>query len=161
MRFLRLALTNNIIIGLLFLAVSLFGCGFDDSKIEKKRYKYQAEFTNYVQEVFQDTSLLSKEYLLVLYANSCNACNGNVLNQIALVKNKHKLGVVFVLPPSDSTQEHIYNNFYSKIDTNKSIINYELNIGGSVFFYVEKGQMFNQTNLNEDTWKQLSSVYSL
>jgi len=123
-------------------------------------YKYEVEFKRYVEKELKDSELLDKRYILILYANSCSKCTGELLDKVLTVDSK-SIGALFVGVPTDEIQMEIISKFKAEIDSTSQIHQYELNIGGPTFFVNEGGKMYNQTDLNENQWKLISKQYGL
>ncbi len=123
-------------------------------------YKYEAEFKRYVKKELKDSRLLNNRYILILYANSCSKCTGELLDKVLAADSK-SIGALFVGVPSDEIQMEIISKFNAEIDSTSQINRYELNIGRPTFFVNEGGKMYNQTELNENQWVEISKRYGL
>lgn len=123
-------------------------------------YQYEAEFKRYVKKELKDSRLLDNRYILILYANSCSKCTGELLDKVLAADSK-SIGALFVGVPSDEIQMEIISKFNAEIDSTSQINRYELNIGRPTFFVNEGGKMYNQTELNENQWVEISKRYGL
>lgn len=157
----RLILNNTLFFCLMLnLVFCAFSCqiAFDQSRTA---YKYEREFRKYLADRKKTFFLSKKKFILILYANSCSKCQGDLLSGVSTTKKKEDIGIVFVGKPDGALQRKIVADFATSIDSVMEIHHFELNIGGPCFFEVDDGHLFNQTSLNEKRWAKIQKEYGL
>jgi hypothetical protein len=144
------------LISISVLFTSISSCTTKSARL--KAYEYEKDLRKYLQALSLDAPM-AKKYLMILYANACNKCTGELLDQIARVERKQDFEVILVYPPIDKQQRGIVEAFDGRVDSLAQIIDYELNISSSTLFFIENGRFYNQTTLNETSWRTLKESY--
>jgi len=112
-----------------------------------------------MNDAFAETTFYDKDYLLVLPDQACLACVGDLYQSIQSIQDNANFLVIWVQSKS-SIKDTITSNFPIVLKDKEGVLQrYETNIGGPTFFKIENNQLFNQTNLNAEIWKELSIIY--